>query len=140
MERINTEIAEVFVEIDGEEYPVAPKTVAVAEALYDVGKKQIGKPEYKLWLAELDVLLGRDAVRQLFASGANENIDRIQRIHAGVVRAFGANSSALEAEQAERKADDMAALARSLAPLNELLKHLRTMQNNDGGVTQIRRP
>lgn len=138
MERINTEVMEVFVEIDGEEFAVAPKTVAVADQLHDVAKKRLGKPQYRLWLAELEILLGRDAVKRLFHSGANENIDRLQRIHAGVVAAFDANSTALEAEQAERKADDMAALARNLAPLNELLKHLQRMQPAETPV--IRRP
>lgn len=139
MERINTEIMEVIVEIDGEEFAVAPKTVAVADQLHDVAKKHLGKPQYRLWMAELEVLLGRDAVKQLFHSGANENIDRLQRIHAGVVAAFDANSNALEAEQAERKADDMAALARNLAPLNELLKHLQRMQPAEN-ANVIRRP
>ena len=139
MERINTEIMDVIVEIDGEEYAVALKTVAVAEQLQDAAKKHVGKPQYKLWLAELEILLGRDAVKQLFHSGANENIDRIERIHAGVLAAFDANSTALETEKAERKADDMAALARTLAPLNELLKHLQRMQSAESAPV-IRRP
>lgn len=139
MERINTEVDQIVVEIDGEEYAVAPKTVGIADQLAAARRKCEGKPEYRLWLAELEILLGRDAVKRLFHSGANENIDRMQRIHAGVVAAFDANSTALEAEQAERKADDMAALARNLAPLNELLKHLQRMQPAENAPV-IRRP
>lgn len=139
MKRIDTEIMDVMVEIDGEEFAVAPKTVGIADQLHEAAKKHMGKPQYRLWLAELEILLGRDAVKRLFHSGANENIDRMQRIHAGVVAAFDANSTALEAEQAERKADDMAALARNLAPLNELLKHLQRMQPAENAPV-IRRP
>lgn len=140
MERINTEVDQIVVEIDGEEYAVAPKTVGIADQLAAARRKCDGKPEYRLWLAELEILLGKDAVKTLFVSGNDENIDRMQMIHAGVFRAFEHNADAVEAEAAERKAENMETLVRSLAPLSELLKMVQRMQANDGGVPQIRRP
>lgn len=138
MERINSDVAQIYVEIDGVEYAVAPKTVSVAEQLIALQRKCEGKPMYKLWLAELEVLLGREAVRELFVSGGDENIDRIQRIHTGVCRAFDTHADAIEAESNERKAENMASLARSLGPLNELLRQLQRMPDNN--VPVIRRP
>lgn len=129
--QINTEIDAVIVEIDGEEYPVAEKTVAVADALDAVAKKFDGKQVYQLWMAELEVLLGKDAVKRLFSSGKNENIDRIERIHHGVLQAFEYNSKALEAELMNDKADVLAGISRSLAPLTELLKQVARMSTAD---------
>ena len=129
--RINTEIDTIIVEIDGEEYPVAEKTVAVADALDAAAKKCVGKPEYLLWKAQLEVLLGKEAVKRLFASGQNENIDRMERIYQGVLQAFEANSKALEAELMNDKADVLAGISRSLAPLTELLKQVARMSTAD---------
>lgn len=139
MERINTDMEQIAVEIDGEEYLVAAKTVGVADQLMAAQKKYEGKPVYQLWLGELEILLGRAAMKRLFSAGSNENIDRIQMIHAGVLRAFDHHSEAIEAENTQRKGDDLAELARSLAPLNELLRQLSRMQP-DAGAQMIRRP
>lgn len=139
MERINTDVMQIYVEIDGEEYAVAPKTVDIADRLTDAARKCDGKPEYRLWLAELEVLLGKDAVKALFVSGGAENIDRIQMIHAGVCRAFNRHADEIDAESAERKAEALAAMSRALGPMNELLKQLQRMQPADS-VPTIRRP
>lgn len=129
--RINTEIDTIIVEIDGEEYPVAEKTVAVADALDAAAKKCVGKPEYLLWKAQLEVLLGKDAVKRLFTSGQNENIDRMERIYQGVLQAFEANSKALEAELMNDKAGALSDLSHALAPLTELLKQVARMSAAD---------
>ena len=43
--RIDTDVDRVLVEIEGAEYEVAPKTVAVADALIDAAARCDGKPE-----------------------------------------------------------------------------------------------
>lgn len=105
--------------------------MAVADALDAAAKKCVGKPEYLLWKAQLEVLLGKDAVKRLFTSGQNENIDRMERIYQGVLQAFEANSKALEAELMNDKADVLAGISRSLAPLTELLKQVARMSTAD---------
>lgn len=108
MNHINTEIDHVVVEIDEKEYPVAEKTIEVAEKLFDVAKRMEGQPVYKLWMAELEVLLGKPAVRELFPNGKKENIDRLLKIHAGVLEAFDYNAEAVEAEKLEKQQDKIA--------------------------------
>lgn len=124
MSFIETDIKAVVVEIEGKEYPVAEKTVEVAEKLNDAARKCSGMPEYKLWLAELDVLLGKDAARELFVSGKKENIDRIHRIHSGVMRAFDYNASALQEEETERQRE-------LIAPLTELLRQVAAVSRGE---------
>ena len=115
--RIDTDIDQVRVEIDGEEYAVAEKTIATAEALSDSFQRCEGKPVYRLWLAELEVLLGADAMRKLFRDGKRENIDRIQRIHAGVWDAFDKNGRAVLERKAQLQCEQ-------LEPMNDFLRNL----------------
>ena len=124
MNFINTEIDKVVVEIEEKEYPVAEKTIETADKLAEAAKKCTGQPEYKLWLAELEVLIGKNAVRELFNGGKKENIDRIQRIHAGVLRAFEHNAASLQEEETARQQE-------LLAPLTELLRQLAAVSRSE---------
>ena len=134
--RIDTEVPTMTVEIEDKDYEVAPRTVEIAEKLADVEKASQGKPLYRLWLAELEILLGKDACRELFVGGKNENIDRLQRIFAGVSRAFLFTAEELEAEAGERRLE---ALSAALAPVNELLRNVRALDKPEGDRKTIKR-
>lgn len=130
--RIDTDVDRVLVEIEGAEYEVAPKTVAVADALIDAAARCDGKPEYRLWLAELEVLLGADAVRRLFSDGKRENIDRMQRIHAGVLEAFEYNSRTVQEQAAQRQRE-------ALEPMSDFLRQLAQALNAEkNGIRRIK--
>lgn len=129
MEYIDTSVENAAVTIDGAEYPVAAKTVAVAEELLAAQRRYAGRPEYQLWLAELEILLGKQAVKKLFRDGKKENIDRLQAIYAGVCAAFERNSENIDREQATRRAEAFDALAEALGPINELLRQLNLAEN-----------
>lgn len=128
MIRIDTDVSEVIVEIEDKEYPLAPRTVEVMEKLQEAERSNMGKPVYKLWLAELEILLGKDACRELFNSGRLENVDRVQMIYAGVARAFQHTEDSLAAASREKDAE---AVATALAPVNELLRLLRTLEKTE---------
>ena len=121
MKYIDTGVEAVAVEIEDEVYPVAEKTVEIAEKLAEAAKKCAGMPEYKLWMAELEVLLGKSAMRELFTGGKKENIDRIHRIHTGVMQAFDYNAQALQEEETERQKE-------MLAPITELLRQVAAVK------------
>ena len=99
MERIDTRIERVRVEIEGRQYALAEKTVGLAKELIETRRKLGSAPGYRLWMAELRLLLGRRAVKRLFPHGDKENIDRMQRIHGGVMRAFEHNAMCAEEER-----------------------------------------
>lgn len=125
MNYINTEIKEITVEIEDKEYAVAEKTVEVADQLITAQKKFAGEPQYKLWMAELEILIGKPAVKELFTSGKRENIDRIQRIHSGVLRAFEYNSDEIQDEQLSRQREQ-------IASLTELFRQITAFSKADG--------
>lgn len=134
--RIDTEIPAMTVEIEDREYPVAPRTVEIADQLLAAEKAHEGKPLYRLWMAELEILLGKNACRELFSDGRKENIDRLQRIYAGVSRAFNYTSDELESEVGERR---MEAVATALAPVNELLRNMRALDKSGSERKSIKR-
>ena len=101
--RINTKIERVNVEIDGKTYEVAEKTVGIAEKLRDAETSCYGMPEYRLWMKEMEILLGTDAVEELFPDGKDENLDRMERIHDGVISAFDYNADKLRDERQRRE-------------------------------------
>lgn len=134
--RIDTDIPEIIVEIDDKEYPVAARTVAVCEKLLAAEKACIGKPQYELWRQELEILLGKPACKELFTAGKAENVDRLQRIYAGVAAAFNHTADEITAEDQERKLE---ALGTALTPLNELLRNIRALDKNKENIREIRR-
>lgn len=133
--RIDTDIPEIIVEIEGREYALAPRTVEVMDRLAEAERASMGKPVYKLWLAELEIILGKAACRELFTGGRAENVDRLQMIYAGVARAFQHTEDAVSASTRER---ELEAVATALAPLNELLKNLRALDKGGEGKGNIR--
>ncbi len=136
MTRIDTEIPEVIVEIEDKEYTVAPRTVEIMDKLIEVGKDYAGKPNYRLWMAELEVLLGKKACHELFTSGKSENVDRLQMIYSGVARAFQHADEEISASIRER---DIQAVATALAPVNELLRNIKAMEKKTTNVREIPR-
>lgn len=124
--RINTKIERVNVEIDGKTYEVAEKTVSIAEKLRDAAINCYGLPEYRMWLKEMEILLGTDAVEELFRDGNDENLDRMERIHDGVLSAFDYNSAKMREEHLRRQQEP-------LEPVRGLYRQIeKTFQAADG--------
>ena len=124
--RIETETPKLIVEIDDKEYEIAPRTEEVAEKLLDAETALMGKPAWRLWRAQLEILLGKPAMRELFPNGKKENLDRMQLIYAGVSRAFLHTDEAVTAGEREKAAQS---IADALAPVNELLRRLSQLEN-----------
>jgi hypothetical protein len=108
MRTIDTYIEETSVEIEGKVYEVAAKTVDVAEKLMEAGRRMSGQPEYKLWLAEMEIILGKAAVKELFNGGKKENIDRMFMIYSGVLEAFEYNADKINDAKLEKQQDKIA--------------------------------
>lgn len=127
--RIDTDISAIIVEIEGNEYEVAEKTVAVAEKIQKAQNDHVGKPEYQLWLAMIEIILGKSACKKLFPNGKSENLDRMERIYMGVLKAFGHNSEELEEEQRQSRSEG---ISEQIRPIVELMKQVNMMDKNKG--------
>lgn len=137
--RIDTEIRPVIVEIDGKEYDVAPKTVELLEKLRGVEDAAVkaGKMRHEMEMEQLELLLGRQAVRELFSAGKKENIDRVDAIYYGVLEAFDASSRERREARTDAMADEFSAIAEALNPLAEMMA---LMRNAPGKFPAIKRP
>lgn len=134
-----TVLAEMTVEIDGKEFAVAPKTVETASKLMSVYRTHKDSPEYKVWLAELEILLGKDAVAELFTGGKQENIDRIHLIRSGVMRAFEYNAEQTAASEMEERVGMINNAARALTSICDRLGAIANIEakaadSNSAGV------
>ena len=137
--RIDTEIRPVIVEIDGKEYDVSPKTVELLEKLRGVEDAAVkaGKMRHEMEIEQLELLLGRQAVRGLFKAGKNENVDRVDAIYYGVLEAFDASSRERREARTDAMADEFSAIAEALKPLAEMMA---LMRNAPGKLPAIKRP
>ena len=137
--RIDTEIRPVIVEIDGKEYNVAPKTVELLEKLRGVEDAAVkaGKMRHEMEMEQLELLLGRQAVRELFSAGKRENVDRVDAIYYGVLDAFDASSRERREARTDAMADEFRAIAETLKPLAEMMA---LMRNAPGKLPAIKRP
>ena len=137
--RIDTEIRPVIVEIDGKEYNVAPKTVELLEKLRGVEDAAVkaGKMRHEMEMEQLELLLGRQAVRGLFSAGKKENVDRVDAIYYGVLEAFDASSRERREARTDAMADEFRAIAETLKPLAEMMA---LMRNAPGKFPAIKRP
>lgn len=137
--RIDTEIRPVIVEIDGKEYNVAPKTVELLEKLRGVEDAAVkaGKMRHEMEMEQLELLLGRQAVRELFSAGKKENVDRVDAIYYGVLDAFDASSRERREARTDAMADEFRAIAETLKPLAEMMA---LMRNAPGKLPAIKRP
>ena len=135
MKTIDTYVHAVAVEIDGQAYQVAAKTIETAEKLMDAGRRLEGQPEYKLWLAEMEILLGKEAVKTIFPNGKKENLDRMYRICCGVRDAFEYNAEQVRSEKLEMEQE-------KISGLTELIKQIIAalqISENPGRTDIIRR-
>lgn len=137
--RIDTEIRPVIVEIDGKEYNVAPKTVELLEKLRGVEDAAVkaGKMRHEMEMEQLELLLGRQTVRELFSAGKKENVDRVDAIYYGVLEAFDASSRERREARMDAMADEFSAIAEALKPLAEMMA---LMRNAPGKFPAIKRP
>lgn len=127
---INTDIRDVIVEIDGTEYPVAAKTIDVAEKLEEANRRYVGKAkQYELWLAHLRILLGADAVKEIFPGGKKENLDRMEAIYLGCMQAFNYNRP--KAEENEQQLDELKENLEAVRQMNEFLRRLDRLPEKD---------
>lgn len=129
--QINTEIKEIIVTIDDTDYTVAEKTVDVAERLKKAEAAHVGKSsQYELWLAQLEIILGKDAIKALFPNGRKENLDRMENIYYGVMSAFDHNGSEMRDERYRDTMEEIDLIASKLKPLLEVMGKYPTISKS----------
>lgn len=120
---INTELAsrEIIVNIDGNEYALAEKTVGMFDKLKEIETRH-GNEGYEMWIEELKVMLGEDAVKELFPDIRTSNIDRMYAIYNGVSEALNANFNEYKLKEFAALKAEIGDLADKIKPITEATK------------------
>jgi len=132
--RIDTEVAkqEIFVEIEDKEYKIAEKTVKTSEKVMKIVNKinNISSGKYmmnsEIWLGVLDVLLGTDAVKELFPDSSEENMDRMQIIYFGCLEAY---NSVTEQVNKEQEGNELKPYKEQMKEMKEIIKDAKEIAN-----------
>ena len=126
---INTDIAKVVVEIDDNEYELADRTIELLKKLVKIEDDSVmnGRLEPEKQMEQLQMLMGKEAVRKIFPKGQKENADRLNAIYYGVIRAFDMNAAKVREENAQARREELNAVTEPLKPLAEVLA---AMKNN----------
>ncbi len=125
---IDTSILQhVIVEIEGNEYPVAEKSIAVCEKvdaiIRDAFAKNAGTLTPEKMMEAVGILLGKDAQKALFPNGKQENYDRICLIYNGVREAFDYNTNKISQAEQEKQ------LEAPMDKIKELSKAVESISN-----------
>lgn len=130
---IDTDIAPVRVEIEGREYPLAPRTARLMKTLKHIEETNLraGKPHYAVEMEQLKLILGREAAWELFGAGGAEDLDRLDAIYYGVLAALETPGRQQRAAYTRTLAADMRALAEAVRPLVELAALLRGAEGKE---------
>lgn len=126
---INTDVAKIVVEIDDNEYELADRTIELMKKLVKIEEDSVasGRLEPEKQLDQLQLLMGKEAVRKVFPKGQKENADRLNAIYYGVIQAFDTNAARVRAENAQARREELNAVTEPLKPLAEVLA---AMKNN----------
>ena len=119
---IDTRTTPVCVEIEGREYPLAPRTARLMEKLRraEAAGLREGRPHHRVEMAQLSLLLGRKAVRELFPRGGGEDLDRLDAIYYGALSALEAPARLRRAQHTRSLAEELRELAGAVRPLAEV--------------------
>lgn len=123
---ITYEPKEIIVEIEGNEYVVAPRTEALEAKLREHDDNLDKNTQYENDISMVQLLLGKEAVKKLFPNGTKEDLDRLYVYANAVKSAYFANYNQLKEEIEEKDLepvmDKLAKLSAQLKPIAEVGK------------------
>ena len=120
---ISIEVPVVTVSIGDKDYELIPKTVANYNKLLDIEKKakRNGKRNFEMWLEVIELLIGKQAMNEIFPSIENANVDTIENVFYGLMYAFNYNSESAERERRASKMDEMVKMTETVKPLMDVV-------------------
>ena len=118
---IDTEVRNVIVTIDGEDYPVRARTEETEELLREHDRRAATATQYESDITLLEILLGKDAVKKLFPNGKKESLLRLHKIARGVIDAYEYEMNEMEKAEIEKQLAQWEEVGQRTKPVIELL-------------------
>ena len=118
---IDTEVRKVTVTIDGKDYPVRDRTEETEELLREHDRRAATATQYESDISLLEILLGKEAVKELFPNGKRESLLRIHKIARGVIGAYTYEMDEMEKAEMEKQLKQWEDVGERTKPVIELL-------------------
>ena len=118
---IDTEVRNVIVTIDGVDYPVRERTEETEELLREHDRRAATATQYESDISLLEILLGKDAVKDLFPKGKRESLLRLHKIARGVIDAYEYEMNELSKADIEKQLKQWEEVGERTKPVIELL-------------------
>ncbi len=118
---IDTEVRNVIVTIDGVDYPVRERTEETEELLREHDRRAATATQYESDISLLEILLGKDAVKDLFPKGKKESLLRLHKIARGVIDAYEFEMNELSKADIEKQLEQWEEVGKRTKPVIELL-------------------
>lgn len=118
---IDTDVKRVSVTIDGTEYPVREYTEETEELLREHDRRAGTSTQYESDISLLEILLGKEAVKQLFPNGKKESLLRLHKIARGVIDAYRYEMDEMEKADIDRQLSQWEDIGNRTKPVVELL-------------------
>lgn len=91
-----------ILEINGKEYPLAPRTGALEKRIIAEHDRKLGTmTEYEQYKVIISLLLGENAFAELFPNGENENLDMMAQVAYVAQDEFNAEKKAMQRKKIE---------------------------------------
>lgn len=113
----------VTVSIEGNEYEIAERTAKTEKALRELESRVRSDSQYESDLALTGILIGKDAVSELFPNGEDENLNRLHYYAVKLLELYQDEYRQIEAERYEatlKQMDAITSRAESVLSLAEL--------------------
>ena len=118
---IDTEVRNVVVTIDGVDFPVRERTEETEELLREHDRRAGTATQYESDITLLEILLGKDAVKQLFPGGKKESLLRLHKIARGVIDAYEYEMNEMDKAEIEKQLKQWEEVGERTKPVIELL-------------------
>ena len=118
---IDTDVRKVTVTIDGKDYQVRERTEETEELLREHDRRAATATQYESDITLLEILLGKDAVKELFPNGKKESLLRLHKIARGVIDAYTFEMDEMEKAEMEKQLEQWEDVGKRTKPVIELL-------------------
>ena len=121
MKDLSYEPKDIFVRIDGAEYKVASRTPETDRKLQAHNDNLDKMSSYEASMNLCKILLGEDAVKQIFPNGEKENLNRMYYIARGVDDAYQEEYQEMKDKEFEDTLSKMDKLSERTKPVIEMI-------------------
>lgn len=128
---VSFEESDVSIEIDGVEYPIPPRSARLEKLIAEREKRLADVSELDGNIDILVILLGVEAVVNIFPNGAESCLDKLAKVAFYAIKAYNTDKEKLEMERINDKLDPITQKLDSVAKSLGSVRDIAAPQNRE---------